>query len=241
MIEFGKPRQQYPGLKVMWGDRSSCAIHPEDDQEGFVAYWQERYQALGVQSLFFIKQEHTVDGRVLIGDQAGGVHFIDDQDGDYLITNAPGVGIGVGTADCVPMIFFDPVAHVIGAAHAGWKGTVGGIAPIMLRQMQQNFGLKVEDVKVSFGPHAKVCCYEVSADFRQNLLQEIADQVLEQRDGKWFFSGERYNRLLLQFAGVQEYQFNSETAECTMCNRQFHSRRNDGPDYVGQMSIAWMV
>lgn len=241
MIEFGKPRQQYSGLRVMWGDRSSCVIHPKDDQAGFVQHWQERYQAFGLQSLFFIKQEHTVDGRVLTGDLAAGVHFIDDIDGDYLVTNVPGVGIGVGTADCLPMIFFDPIARVVAAAHAGWKGSVQGIAPIVLRQMQQHFGSKIEDIKISFGPHARSCCYEVSPDFRQNLLQHIADQVLEMRDGKWFFSNELYNRLLLQFAGIQEHQFNNDAAECSMCNRRFHSRRNDGPDYVGQVSIAWMV
>lgn len=241
MIDFGKPHKQYPGLTVMWGDRSSCAIHPEDDQEGFVRHWEARYQALGLQSLWFIKQEHTVDGRVLTGEIQPGVHFIDDQDGDYLITNQPGVGIGVGTADCLPMIFFDPVARVVAAAHAGWKGSVQGIAPIVLRQMQQHFGSKIEDINISFGPHARSCSYEVSVDFRQHLLQSIADQVLELREGKWFFANELYNKLLLQSAGVQPHQFNHNAVDCTMCNRRFHSRRNDGSDYVGQVSIAWLT
>jgi YfiH family protein len=236
---FGKPVELAPGLMVMWGNRVSCEFSEKNEPEKFFTAGEQKVAAYGLDSLWYVKQEHTALGRVLTGTVEAGMHALPDEE-DYLVTDMPHVGIGVMTADCLPIIFFDPVRRVVAAAHAGWKGSVQGIAVVALRVMQQRFGCNVADVQIWFGPHAKPCCYEVKPVFRENLLQAIAAQVLEQRGDQLFFNNALYNALLLRFSGVGADQINQNYALCTMCSPGFHSRRNDGPMYVGQSSIAWL-
>lgn len=240
MVTYGKPIQQTPGLMVVWGDKSSCTVNPKHNLSAFLEENEKKRRAYGLQALWFFKQEHTVSGRIISGSAGQGAHYITEEDGDYFITNAPGVGIGVGTADCLPIVFYDSVAHVVAVAHAGWKGSVQGIAPIVLRQLQQRFGAQLENIQVWFGPHAKQCCYEVAPDFENNLFHKFIPAVIEHRDGKCFFSNAHYNEMLLLSAGLQENQMHSEAAQCTMCEGNFHSRRIDGPEYIGQSTIAWL-
>ena len=247
MAEFGVPIELAPGLMVMWGDRESCRVPFFSDRairqgtEGFALDAECKRQAYGLDALWFFKQEHTVTGKVIRDDDAGGVHLVLAQDGDYFITNVLKIGLGVGTADCLPIIFFDPVNRVIAAAHAGWKGSVQGIAPIVLRRMQLEFGVQPSDVCVWFGPSANVCCYEVQPDFQKNLFHDFVALTIERRDEKIFFSNVRYNELLLLQAGVAHNNIDLKFNYCTICNARFHSRRNDGALYVGQSSVAWLI
>lgn len=240
MATFGQPIELVAGLMVMWGNQRSCEFSEKNEPEKFFKAGEQKVAAYGLDSLWYVKQEHTALGRVLTGMLEPGMHVLPDAE-DYLITNVSNVGIGVITADCLPIIFFDPINNVVAAAHAGWKGSVQGIAAIVLRVMQQRFGSDRGDIKIWFGPHAKPCCYEVSSNFKENLLQSIADQVLEQRGDQLFFNNALYNELLLKFSGVNSDHIQREYAACTMCSPGFHSRRNDGPMYVGQSSIAWLT
>lgn len=247
VIEFGKPVSLAPGLMAMWGDRESCTVPFFSDRamrsgtEGFALDAEQKRRTYGLESLWFFKQEHTVDGRVVTSDMGSGVHLIVDQDGDYFITNVSKVGIGVGTADCLPILFFDPVQRVVAVAHAGWKGSVQGIAPIVVRRLQQDFGSQPCDVRVWFGPSAKVCCYEVQEGFQVNLFHDFVSQTIEQREKKLFFSNVKYNELLLLQAEIVENNIDIAFNSCTICSPSFHSRRNDGALYVGQSSIAWLI
>lgn len=247
MVDFGRPIQLAQGLKVMWGDRESCKIPFFSDRamrqgiEDFAVDAEQKRIAYGIDSLWFFKQEHTVDGFVVPSYGVSGVHLIVDRDGDYFITNVSNVGIGVGTADCLPIVFFDPVKRVVGVVHAGWKGSVQGIAPIVIRRMILDFDSQVNDIRVWFGPSAKVCCYEVQSDFLVNLYHEFVSLTTEKHDGKIFFSNTRYNELLMLQAGVEQNNIDATFNLCTICSSRFHSRRNDGALYVGQSSIAWLV
>lgn len=247
MVKFGKPVQLAPGLMAMWGDRASCEVPFFSDRamrrgtEAFVLDAEQKRVAYGLDSLWFFKQEHTIDGRVLINDIGNGVHLIVDEDGDYFITGAMKTGVGVGTADCLPIIFFDPVQRVVGIAHAGWKGSVQGIAPIVLRRMQLDFGVQISNVRVWFGPSANVCCYEVQENFLTNMFHDFVSKTTEHREKKLFFSNIRYNELLLLQAGIAPNNIDFGFNWCTICTPQFHSRRNDGAQYVGQSSIAWLI
>ncbi|MBM3886476.1 polyphenol oxidase family protein, partial [Candidatus Dependentiae bacterium] len=116
-----------------------------------------------------------------------------------------------------------------------------GIAPIVVRQMCMRFGSDIDQLRTWVGPHARSCCYEVKEEFRSNLLESIIDLVLFERDGKLFFDTFKYNEQLLLAVGIKVEQIDSSYSLCTMCNIQFHSRRNDGALYIGQSSIAWLV
>ncbi len=107
-------------------------------------------------------------------------------DGDYLVTQEKNLDIGVLTADCLPIIFYDNESEACGIAHAGWKGTVQEIAPKIIHHMQQAFKTKVDNLQVWFGPAAQICCYEVQKDFIQNLPHpEIALNTTQERGGKY--------------------------------------------------------
>ena len=71
---------------------------------------------------------------------------------DAFVTALPGVAIGVRTADCVPVLLFDPVQHIVAAVHAGWKGTVLHIVTKAIAEMSASFGCKAADLRAVIGP-----------------------------------------------------------------------------------------
>jgi len=89
---------------------------------------------------------------------------------DALITRKRGVALTMSTADCVPLLFYDPVTEAIGVAHAGWRGTARGIAAATITAMCEQFGARPADIHVGIGPSIGPCCYEVSEEVRQIFL-----------------------------------------------------------------------
>jgi len=84
---------------------------------------------------------------------------------DGLITKTPGLVLGIRTADCVPVFFWDPVQKVAGIAHGGWKGVKDGIISRMLKVFSGQFKTRMEDLRVAVGPSIRQCCYEVGKEF----------------------------------------------------------------------------
>ena len=89
---------------------------------------------------------------------------------DALITRKRGVALTMSTADCVPLLFYDPATEAIGVAHAGWRGTARGIAAATVAAMRERFGTRPADLLVGVGPSIGPCCYEVSEEVRQLFL-----------------------------------------------------------------------
>lgn len=90
---------------------------------------------------------------------------------DALVTQTPGIAIGVLTADCVPVLFADAQNRVIGAAHAGWKGAHGGVLEATIAAMQA-CGSAVSDIRCAIGPAIEQASYEVGPEFAQRLIEE---------------------------------------------------------------------
>lgn len=88
---------------------------------------------------------------------------------DGLVCDRPGPVLGAFAADCVPIVFADPIARVCGAAHAGWRGTVGGVAARVVERMIE-VGARAAEIRVALGPSIGPCCFEVGpevvAEFR---------------------------------------------------------------------------
>jgi YfiH family protein len=103
--------------------------------------------------------------------------------GDALITRKRGVALAMSTADCVPLLFYDPVTEAIGVAHAGWRGTARGIAAATVAAMCEQFGSRPGDIYAGVGPSIGPCCYEVSEEVRELFLgqREFADIPTEAR------------------------------------------------------------
>jgi YfiH family protein len=95
--------------------------------------------------------------------------------------------VAVRTADCVPILVHDPKRRVVAAIHAGWRGAVAGIVPKTLALLESRFGSRLEHVRISIGPSAGVCCYEVDGPVLDRLSQGFPrwnKVVRTKRDGK---------------------------------------------------------
>ena len=152
---------------------------------------------------------------------------------DAMITRESGLGLLIVAADCVPVLFWDPVKGAIGAAHAGWRGTVRGVAARTLVAMAETFGTKAGDVLVGVGPAIGPCCYEVDEPVLSALEQAFPDHYSRvvapaYRSGHGMLDLQEANRLQLLDAGVPESQI-EVLGLCTACHRdQFYSERAEG-------------
>ncbi|WP_066318257.1 peptidoglycan editing factor PgeF [Bacillus sp. FJAT-29814] len=148
---------------------------------------------------------------------------------DGFYTNEKGILLTLCFADCVPLFFIAPKSGMIGAAHAGWKGTVGGIAREMIITWEQE-GIRPEEIFVAIGPSICKNCYIVD-----NRVINLVENILEDVDGKPYnlINGNQYsldlreaNRLLLLKTGVPEENI-LVTGLCTSCDNSFFSHRRD--------------
>lgn len=117
-----------------------------------------------LESLNFIKQIHS-DYIVSYKEKN-----IKEEEGDAIITQKAKSGIGVFTADCVPVIIFDEESKAVAAIHSGWKGTIKSITKKTLEKMIIDYNININTTKIIIGPHIKSCCYEVSEDLKENFL-----------------------------------------------------------------------
>ncbi|PSR14746.1 MAG: peptidoglycan editing factor PgeF [Bacteroidetes bacterium] len=111
---------------------------------------------------------------------------------DALITNRKGVVLTVTIADCVPILIFDPVHDAVGAAHAGWRGTVAGIAEKTLRQMGQAFGTQAKDCWAWVGTCIGALDFAVDADVADHFPRQ--HKTWDEEKGKFFVDLKKANR-----------------------------------------------
>ena len=139
---------------------------------------------------------------------------------DALVTNTPGVALLVFTADCTPLLFFDPVTGAVGAAHAGWRGTAQAIGAKVVRAMAESFGTKPENIRAAIGPGIGACCFEVGPEVvaaAEALLHEPLGALVRPRaDGKALLDLKGVNARRLAQLGVPAGQIAVSDA-CTMC------------------------
>lgn len=129
---------------------------------------------------------------------------------DGLVTNVSAVPLTMYFADCTPLLFADVKKHVVGIAHGGWRGTVGGIGAVMVETMERRYGCRTEDIYVAIGPAIGFDDFEVGEEvinaFRRLFTaEEIAPLVREKEGGKFLFDLPRANRLILEKNGIDSH------------------------------------
>ena len=137
---------------------------------------------------------------------------------DGLVTNTPGVALTVFTADCTPILFYDPVSGGVGAAHAGWRGTAAGIAAKMVETMVSAFGSRPEDIRAAIGPNIGRCCFETDRDVPDAMLAalgEEAEPYIRPAGEKFFVDLKGINALWLRRSGVSNIEISTD---CTVCS-----------------------
>lgn len=157
----------------------------------------------------------------------------------YVITE-PGITVGVKTADCVPILFYDPENLVAGAVHAGWRGTAAKIALRCVEKMRKS-GADPRNIRCAIGAAIRSCCYQVGEDFaaeiRELLGNEAAERFICSRDGGLYADIVGMNRQILLEAGVCEK--NIDISEHCTCHEPelFYSHRATGGKRGTMLSV----
>jgi YfiH family protein len=163
---------------------------------------------------------------------------------DGMVTEERGVFLAILTADCVPILFTVPGRTVVAVVHAGWRGTLAGIAPKALELLKTRYGVAPDSVQVALGPSVGPCCYEIGADVSAPLLERwggMTEASLTTRGGKSYLDLRRLNRLMLEKAGVAARSL-LEVGPCTSCaTDDFFSYRRERGETGRQISfIGWL-
>lgn len=160
---------------------------------------------------------------------------------DAVITALPGQAVGVLTADCVPILLYDPVKGAVAAVHAGWAGTIKGIAGHAVEAMAREFGTGPGDVLAAVGPSIGPCCYEVDEKVMGPLRESLrgwSGLAVDAAPGKWRLDLWMTNRRVLELSGVPPGNI-SVMGLCTACNQdKFYSHRGSGGKAGRMMAVA---
>lgn len=155
------------------------------------------------------------------------VEIVDERteypDTDGLILSKPDTLVYLRFADCTPLIFYDEVNKIGAVSHAGWRGTAEKIGVKTVEKMEVNFGTKPQNVIAIIGPAISLCCYEVSDDVMDKLLETVQNKD-GLTDGK-NIDLKGINARQLQEIGVEKIDI---CPLCTSCNNDlFYSYRKE--------------
>uniref|UniRef100_A0A8C2IER4 Purine nucleoside phosphorylase LACC1 n=1 Tax=Cyprinus carpio TaxID=7962 RepID=A0A8C2IER4_CYPCA len=204
----------------------------------------ENLRRLGLQAGFrpqqfnLIKCNHASDVWVM------GKPAPDSYDG--MVTNQVGVVIAAPGADCMPLLFTDPVAKAIGVAHAGWKGTLMGIAMATVNAMVSEFGSRPADIVCLIGPSVGPCCFTLEQDSAREFHAIHPDCVRHIDSSRPNVDIRHATRILLERGGIkpehiEDIRIKSDSTLCTSCHPElFFSHVRDGLDFGTQIGFVWI-
>jgi purine-nucleoside/S-methyl-5'-thioadenosine phosphorylase / adenosine deaminase len=164
-------------------------------------------------------------------------------DTDALITNKPGICIFIRTADCVPILLYDPIQNALAAIHSGWKSSLQEISKHTIELMQKEFGTKPENLIAGIGPSIGPDAYEVGPEVIEQFQVKFGeDQIIKpiENSDKGYLNLWKANKQILLDSGIPENQI--EIAEiCTYSNSElFYSARRDGVK-TGRLATGIML
>ncbi len=215
-IYFGDATDaMYPDTYLTWHEMPLLLAQPQI---------KPIVEQLRIDTLFFLHQVHGSRGYTIGVKEKSLKPFA--QDGDYLITNERAVGLGVVTADCLPVICVDTKNNSIGIAHAGWRGALAGVVRAMVDAMQKSWQTERAQCQFFLGPSAQRCCYQVGEEFQQYLAPYVwGSQVIEKKMNDYFFDLPLLVRYQLRELGIDDNAIHTEYNICTICNDRFYSYR----------------
>ena len=186
---------------------------------------------ISVDDLVRVNQVHGCSVRVVDNNNRGRLYDYGTPEGDAMITNERGLALIVYAADCVPILLYDVEKRVVGAIHAGWRGTAADVAGATVRKMSEEYACSPMNITAAIGPSISRCCFETGADvaealgfIKEHCQREHKDEGVSAQDSfvvyknrKFFIDLKEANRLLLTAAGVRDIVVSDE---CTYCSYQ---------------------
>ena len=158
---------------------------------------------------------------------------------DALITNGKHITLTVFTADCTPILLYDPVGRAIAAVHAGWRGTALDIVGKTVARMEEEYGCKPENIYAAIGPCISACCFETGVEVPEAMLAQLGESArlaITAVGEKYHVDLKMINKLLLERAGVKNIEV---IPHCTVCEPElFWSHRRMG---LARGSLAGVI
>jgi len=194
---------RHGGVSGGFYDSLNGGLGSNDDPTAVAENRRRMAEQMGVTPAHFLTvwQIHSPDAAVASGPWENGSR----PRADAIVTLAEGLAIGVTAADCGPILFVDPNARVIGAAHAGWKGALTGIVESTVDTMVK-LGAERTGIVAAIGPLIRQHSYEVGAEFVDRFIEADAENAVyfspSARDGRAMFDLAGYIRMRLENAGV---------------------------------------
>jgi len=185
-----------------------------------------------------LEQIHSINVSIPDLLHLGDVEILEETDG--VVTNEKGVVLTVRVADCVPVLFYDPVGGVIGASHNGWRGSEKNMMKIMIDKMG-SIGAHTADIRVAFGPSIGECCYTVDMDryilFMENM-ERFEKLIFRPHGSGYHLNLTRLNYELALENGIQKNHI-EHFPFCTSCDsKRFYSYRRQykkHPEKFGEL------
>lgn len=208
-------------------------------------------ESLGVplENFVFCHQIHSLNIRVVGKQDRGKGVYLGDSDElygvDAIITNEVDTMLCVKTADCIPIICFDPVKRVIAALTAGWELTARRMVVKTINVMHEEFGTLPSDILVGVGVGAGACCYEVDGSVLLKLKESLNREsdfisCFNEKDNRIFVDLKQINRLQLEDLGVLKR--NIEVSECcSICHSTEHFSFRASGGRTGRAAIGIML
>ncbi len=171
-------------------------------------------------------------GRLLLLQQVHGARvrrapWTGRPEADAAVAEAPGLLLGIETADCLPVLVVDPVRRAVAAAHAGWRGTASGVAREAVAALVAG-GSRTGDLIAATGPAIGPCCYEVGDELRSAFGERGVDFFRPGPRGRPHLDVRAANERQLREAGIAEDRIH-RVDDCTRCRADlYYSYRRDG-------------
>lgn len=223
-------------MSIYFGDVSQSISTDEITQQKRTKNLKLIADQMNIIQLVFLRQEHGIQG-VCIENNDDQSYFFQSS-GDYIITQKKDCGIGLVTADCLPIVLYDPIKNIAGIVHAGWKGCVAGIFSVAVNAVAEKHQTQVEDLEIYFGPAARPCCYEVQQDFIEKFEKyENKDQYFIKKNDKIYFDSMLFTTNIARSLGIKPKNIYTTYNVCTICDESYCSYRRDKEKASRQITL----
>lgn len=219
----------------------SLALHTNEEPKSIITNRNTLNQLFPNMHFVTANQTHSANISIISQHHEQGWNNIEDaiKNCDALITNQKNIMLTILTADCVPILLFDPKQQVISAIHAGWKGTEQTIAFKTVKKMQEMFNSNPKDILAGIAPSIGKCCYEVDWNVAQHF--EHIEDAYKNRGKKQMLDLPHINKLQLLKAGLKSENIEMSNI-CTACEvDDYFSYRKEGGCSGRFMSMIGLI
>ena len=207
------------------------------DYENNINNYKELCEQIDLNYNNIIKANQAHTDNVVCIEELKSTKIIDTQvKSDGLITNKRQIILATTNADCILLLFFDPVKKVIANTHSGWKGTLQEISTKTVIKMVNTYGCNPNDIIVCICPSIRKCHFEVGEDVKDIFYKQFkklgnTNEFILKDNEKWYIDTVLINKIILKQVGILDKNI-EDSQICSVCNKEkIHSFRAEGDNY----------